>query len=189
MIRVSTFSFRLLKPSTDLLILFCPSNANGLVTIQTVKAHNSFATSATIGAAPVPVPHPRPQVIKIISAHSSAALISSLDSSAAFFPVSGSAQAPNQLVIIFQIFNLVGASELNNACVSVFIETNSTHSKPHSIILLTAFCPAQPTQTTLILATGEIPAPILTSSGPANADASLLHPSKLFSLSSLFVIM
>jgi hypothetical protein len=64
-----------------------------LVTIPTVKAQSSFATSATIGAAPVPVPPQSPQVINTISAHSKACLISSLDSSADFLPISGLAPA------------------------------------------------------------------------------------------------
>jgi hypothetical protein len=163
-ISVSTFSFKFLKPHIDLAILFCHSKENGFVTIQTVKAHNSFATSATTGAAHVHVPQPKPHVINIISAHSKEAFISSLDSSAAFCPISGSAQAQSPAVIIFQIFNFVGANELNRACVSVFIETNCTHSKPHSIILFTAFCHAHHTHTTFILATGEILFPIFTSS-------------------------
>jgi len=95
-INVSTFSFKEANQSKDLLILFCPSKENGLVTIQTVNAHNSFATSATIGAAQVPVHQPNQQVINTISAHSNEALISSLDSSAAFLPISGLAPAHNQ---------------------------------------------------------------------------------------------
>jgi hypothetical protein len=93
-ISVSTFSFIASNPSIDFHILFCPSKANGFVTTHTVRAPSSFAISATTGAAPVPVPPPRPQVINTISAHSSASLISSRDSSAAFFPVSGSEPAP-----------------------------------------------------------------------------------------------
>jgi ABC-type methionine transport system ATPase subunit len=53
--------------------------------------------------------------MKIISAPSKVAFISSLDSSAAFLPTSGLAQAHNQFVMIFQIFNLVGAKELYKA--------------------------------------------------------------------------
>ena len=45
-----------------------PSKPNGLVTTPTVKAPTSFATSATIGAAPDPVPPPIPAVTKTISA-------------------------------------------------------------------------------------------------------------------------
>jgi hypothetical protein len=94
-INVSTFSFKLLNPSIDFHILFCHSKENGLVTIHTVKAHSSLAISATTGAAPVPVPQPRPQVINTISAQNNADLISSLDSSADFLPISGSAHAHN----------------------------------------------------------------------------------------------
>jgi len=152
-----------------------------------VRAPSSFAISATTGAAQVPVPHHRPQVIKIISAHSKTDLISSLDSSAAFLPTSGSDHAHKPEVISFQILSFVGARELNNACASVLIEMNSTHAKPHSIILLTAFCHPPPTHTTFIFATGEIEFQIFTSSGPF--EASIDQPeSKLFNLSSLLVI-
>jgi hypothetical protein len=51
-------------------------------------------------------------VINIISAHSKASFISSLDSSAAFLPTSGEAQAQSQFVVTFQIFNFVVAREL-----------------------------------------------------------------------------
>jgi hypothetical protein len=53
--------------------------------------------------------------MKTISAPSRDILISSLDSSADFFPTSGSEPAPNPPVIILPILILVGASELNNA--------------------------------------------------------------------------
>jgi len=108
---VSTFSLRVSYQSIDLHILFCHSKANGFVTTHTVKAQSSFATSATTGAAQVPVPHPRPQVMKIISDHSKAAFNSSLDSSAAFLPTSGSDPAQSPQVTIFQIFILFGASD------------------------------------------------------------------------------
>ena len=109
---VSTFSFKLLNQSTAFAILFCHSKENGFVTIQTVKVHNSFAISATTGAAQVQVHPQSPQVINIISAHSKASFISSLDSSAAFLPTSGEAQAQSQFVVTFQIFNFVVAREL-----------------------------------------------------------------------------
>ena len=54
-----------------------PSNANGLVTTPTVNAPISLAHSATIGAAPVPVPPPIPAVTNTISAPSRAFIISS----------------------------------------------------------------------------------------------------------------
>jgi hypothetical protein len=114
-ISVSTFSFNASNPSKDLLILFCHSNANGFVTIHTLKAPSSFAISATIGEAHVPVPPPRPQVINTISAHERASFISSLDSSADFLPTSGSLPAQRPEVMIFPILIFFGASELKSA--------------------------------------------------------------------------
>jgi len=95
-----------------LLDLFCPSKLKGRVTTHTVRAPSSFATSATTGEAPVPVPPQRPQVIKTISAPSRRLLISSRDSSAAFFPTSGRLQAPSQPVISFPRLSLFSAREL-----------------------------------------------------------------------------
>jgi hypothetical protein len=112
---VSTLSFNSVYQSRDFAILFCPSKENGLVTTQTVSAPNSLAILATTGAAQVPVPQPRPQVIKTISAPSKIPLISSLDSSAAFLPTSGSLPAQRPAVITFQIFNFFSANELNKA--------------------------------------------------------------------------
>jgi hypothetical protein len=163
-IRVSTFSFNASNQSTLFHILFCHSKENGLVTTQTVRAHNSFANSAITGAAQVPVPHHKPQVINTISAHSNVDFISSLDSSAAFFQVSGSDQAHSHQVTTFPILSFTGAKLLYKACASVFIVINSTHSNQASIILLTALFHHQPTHTTFILATGEILHERLTSS-------------------------
>lgn len=111
MIRVSTRSLRLLYPSIALLERFCPSKLNGRVTTPTVNAPISFAISATIGAAPVPVPPQSPQVINTISAPSSWALISSRLSSAAFLPTSGLLPAQSPPVIIFPRLIFVGARE------------------------------------------------------------------------------
>ena len=46
---------------------FVPSNLNGVVTMPTVSAPSSRAIFATTGAAPVPVPPPRPAVMKTMS--------------------------------------------------------------------------------------------------------------------------
>ena len=54
-----------------------PSNENGRVTTPTVSASSSRASSATIGAPPVPVPPPSPAVTKIMSAPFSASFSSS----------------------------------------------------------------------------------------------------------------
>lgn len=109
---VSTFSLRLSYQSIALLDLFCPSKLKGRVTTHTVSAQSSFATSAITGAAHVPVPPQRPQVINTISAPSRSHLISSRDSSAAFFHTSGKLHAPRPQVISFPRFNLLSASEL-----------------------------------------------------------------------------
>ena len=68
------------------------------MTTPTVNAPNSFAILATIGAAPVPVPPPIPEVTNTISAPSKAASILSFVSSAALRPTSGLAPAPNPFV-------------------------------------------------------------------------------------------
>ena len=77
---------------------FLPSNEKGLVTTATVRIPNSFATCATIGAAPVPVPPPIPVAIKTILAPSNIERIASRSSSAAFCPTLGFAPAPKPRV-------------------------------------------------------------------------------------------
>gem|GEM_PF-890363 len=114
-INVSTFSFKALYASKAFPVLDCPSNENGFVTTQTVSAQSHFAISAITGAAQEPVPQPSPQVINTISAHSKAALISSDDSSAAFFHISGFAPAPSPPVVALQILIFLSAKELYNA--------------------------------------------------------------------------
>jgi hypothetical protein len=76
-IKASTFSFNLLKPSIAWSALLFHSKENGFVTTQTVKAHNSFAISATTGVAQVQVQPQRPHVINTMSAQSKADFISS----------------------------------------------------------------------------------------------------------------
>ena len=49
---------------------FGPSMQNGFVTTATVKMPISFASCATTGAAPVPVPPPKPAVMNSMSAPS-----------------------------------------------------------------------------------------------------------------------
>ena len=85
------------------------SNLKGLVTTPTVRAPCSFATRATTGAAPVPVPPPIPQVTNTMSAPFNNCAISSTFSSAAASPTSGLAPAPRPLVIFSPICNVDGA--------------------------------------------------------------------------------
>ena len=60
----ASFNYNGLYCAVDILRL--PSNANGFVTIPTVRMPCSFAISAMIGAEPVPVPPPIPAVINTI---------------------------------------------------------------------------------------------------------------------------
>ena len=83
-IKVSTCSARRAMPSSACRMRFLPSKVKGLVTMPTVRAPDSLATSATIGAAPVPVPPPMPAVINTKSVPSRACCNSMRDSSAAF---------------------------------------------------------------------------------------------------------
>ena len=105
-----------------------------------------------IGAAPVPVPPPRPVVTNTMSAPSSASMILSASSSAALRPTSGFAPAPRPLVSFTPSWIFTGAFEPFNACKSVLATTNSTPSRCDSIMRLTALPPPPPTPMTLILA-------------------------------------
>src|SRR5690242_380537 len=129
-----------------------PSNANGLVTTATLSAPSSLASEATTGAAPLPVPPPRPEVMKIMSAPSSASMILSVSSSAALRPTSGLAPAPSPLVSFAPSCSLAGACESLSACKSVFAAMNSTPSSLARIMRFTALHPPPPTPMTLIFA-------------------------------------
>ena len=123
---LSTCSDSLATPSLARRLRIKPSKPNGLVTTATVRAPISLAHSATIGAAPVPVPPPIPAAINTISAPSRAALISSRFSSAALAPTSGRAPAPLPSVALRPICNLTGAKDFSNTSASVLITINST---------------------------------------------------------------
>src|SRR6185312_9313551 len=125
---------------------------NGLVTTATVSAPISLASDAIIGAAPAPVPPPRPVVTNTISAPSSASIILSASSSAPRRPISGLAPAPSPLVSLVPNWIFTGARDICNACKSVLATTNSTPSMPEQIIRFTALPPPPPTPITLILA-------------------------------------
>ena len=130
-----------------------PSKVKGLVTTAIVRAPTSFlAMSATIGAAPVPVPPPSPAVMKTMSAPASAALISSRLSSADSAPTSGLAPAPRPLVTSVPMWTFTSASDMASAWASVLMATNSTPRMPSSIMRFTAFVPPPPTPTTLMTA-------------------------------------
>ncbi len=149
---VSTDSSSSCKPRSACVARRLPSKANGFVTTATVRAPISLASEAMIGAAPVPVPPPRPAVTKTMSAPSSASMILSASSSAALRPISGLAPAPRPFVSLTPSWILTGACDICSACKSVFAVTNCTPSTPASIMRLTAFPPPPPTPITLIFA-------------------------------------
>ena len=149
---VSTLSFKSCIPASAWTARRRPSNMNGRVTTPMVSAPHSLAISATIGAAPVPVPPPSPAVMKTMSEPLSVCSISSLCSTAAWRPISGSLPAPRPRVKSRPMSSLMSASLISSACASVFTATNSTPVRPDSIILFTALQPPPPTPTTLITA-------------------------------------
>mmetsp|Transcript_25383 Transcript_25383/g.54605 ORF Transcript_25383/g.54605 Transcript_25383/m.54605 type:complete len:299 (+) Transcript_25383:592-1488(+) len=151
-ITVSTFSRSLSIASVACLIRRRPSNANGLVTMATVKAPLSLLISATTGAAPLPVPPPMPDVMKHKSAPLTMALISSRDSSAARRPISGSPPAPRPRVTEDPMFRIWAplALERPRAWASVLMAQNSTPPMRVSSIRSTALLPPPPTPNTLI---------------------------------------
>mmetsp|Transcript_40565 Transcript_40565/g.53398 ORF Transcript_40565/g.53398 Transcript_40565/m.53398 type:complete len:214 (-) Transcript_40565:408-1049(-) len=105
-IKVSTTSLRFAIAPSACMDRRRPSKPKGLVTTPTVKAPSSRATSATIGAAPEPVPPPIPAVTKTRSDPRKASAMSSLLSTAAFLPISGIPPAPSPLVTSIPMFNV-----------------------------------------------------------------------------------
>ncbi len=103
---VSTLSINLSRPCSAISRRCTPSKVKGLVTTATVKAPNSLAISAITGAAPVPVPPPKPQVIKTMSAPDNLDKISCSFSSALLRPRSGSIPAPKPRVVLRPICTL-----------------------------------------------------------------------------------
>src|SRR6266851_153086 len=129
-----------------------PSNRNGLVTIAIVRAPKSRAICEMIGAAPVPVPPPMPQVTNTKSAPWSPCSTSSRFSSIAWRPISGRAPAPSPRVSFLPICTFTSALLLSRAWASVFTEMNSTPWSPSSTMRFRALPPPPPTPTTFIRA-------------------------------------
>ncbi len=149
---VSTFSRRVWMPRSAWEARRLPSKAKGRVTTPMVKMPSDRATSATTGAAPVPVPPPSPAVMKSMSASLMASSISPRCSSAAWRPISGSLPAPSPRVRLRPMSSLMSASESKSAWASVFAAMNSMLRIPEVIIRFTALTPPPPTPTTLITA-------------------------------------
>ena len=150
--RVSTLAFRRSMPASAFFMRWRPSNRKGLETTPMVSMPISRAVSAMIGAAPVPVPPPMPQVTNTRSEPLMVLAISSRLSSAAFWPTSGFAPAPRPLVSLSPIWICLGALERASACLSVFTAMKSTPRRPESTMRLTALVPAPPTPMTFIAA-------------------------------------
>ena len=127
---VSTHSRSASRPASACIARFLPSNLNGLVTTAIVSAPSSLARLAITGAAPVPVPPPRPVVTKIMSAPDSAWMIESVSSSAACRPMLGSAPAPSPFVSFWPIWILTAALLWSSAWTSVLATMNSTPPRP-----------------------------------------------------------
>ncbi|MBA7679815.1 hypothetical protein ES703_88119 [subsurface metagenome] len=122
---------------------------NGFVATATIRHPASLAAVAIIGAAPVPVPPPSPNVRNIISASFTTSFIDSMDFSAAILPISGSDPAPRPLS---PSNTFLSAIDIIRTWASVFIATNSHPLKLSSIILLIALLPPPPIPITLITA-------------------------------------
>ena len=129
-----------------------PSIENGFVTTATVRIPSSFATCATTGAAPVPVPPPMPAVMNSMSQPSISSITRSRSSIAACRPTSGSAPAPRPLVMFEPICSVVLTFDFFSTCASVFRQMNSTPSMPVLSMWSTALQPAPPTPSTLMTA-------------------------------------
>ena len=137
-------------PASAFLMRRLPSKENGLVTTATVRMPNSWATSATIEAAPVPVPPPIPAVMKTMFAPRNASAISSRASLAACWPTSGLLPAPKP---VCPSWICISASLWDKACRSVLAAMNTTLPLTClRIILLITLPPAPPTPITLISA-------------------------------------
>mmetsp|Transcript_16444 Transcript_16444/g.35245 ORF Transcript_16444/g.35245 Transcript_16444/m.35245 type:complete len:314 (+) Transcript_16444:652-1593(+) len=134
-------------------ILRAPSKEKGLVTTPTVSAPAALAHSATIGAAPEPVPPPMPATTNTMSELSTICDSWSMLSSAAARPLSGLPPAPRPRDVSAPNPSLFGESDASSAWMSVFTAQYSTAldcAWPYWIMRLTALPPPPPTPTTLI---------------------------------------
>ena len=151
-IRVSTEPRSSSMPRSASCMRRRPSKPKGLVTTATVSAPISAANEAMIGAAPVPVPPPRPAVMNTMSEPSSSSRMCSVSSSAALRPISGSPPTPRPRVRVVPTCSLVGATVRASDWASVLALMNSMPRSSAAIMRLTALPPPPPTPTTLILA-------------------------------------
>src|SRR5437867_6560872 len=149
---VSTTARNASSPASAWTMRFRPSKTKGLVTTATVRMPRSFASDATTGAAPVPVPPPSPAVMNTMSAPLRSRVIWSGSSCAALRPTSGFEPAPSPPVSLVPSWSLIGAGEAWRAWRSVLATMNSTPVNCAAIIRLTALPPPPPRPITLIFA-------------------------------------
>mmetsp|Transcript_3463 Transcript_3463/g.4823 ORF Transcript_3463/g.4823 Transcript_3463/m.4823 type:complete len:313 (-) Transcript_3463:420-1358(-) len=150
-INVSTCFLSCSIAASACFIRFRPSKAKGLVTTPTVRQpQSSLEISATMGAAPLPVPPPMPAVMNTISAPEHMCLISFPFSSAEDSPTEGIPPAPRPRVTSRPMLRRLGAKDFARACASVFMAQKETPSILVCIILFTALPPPPPTPSTLI---------------------------------------
>ena len=128
-----------------------PSDANGSVTTATVSAPAFFAASAMMGAEPVPVPPPMPQVMNTRDASPMAAFMSSMDSWAAFSPTAGFEPAPLPLLTCLPSIIFLLARTLSRCLASVFMAMRLTPEVPRSKSLSKVLLPLPPAPTMYIL--------------------------------------
>ncbi len=108
-ITVSELFCNFSKPLSAFSLLLIPSAENGIVATATVKAPDFLANLDIIGAEPVPVPPPRPQVTNTISEPFNSSLISSSLSSAHSSPTVGSPPAPRPPQVFLPKSNFLSA--------------------------------------------------------------------------------
>ena len=133
-----------------------PSKAKGMVAKTTTNAPSSRAIRVTIGAAPEPVPPPRPVQRKTMRRPLMEARICSSDSKTAWWPSSGSPPEPRPLVRLTPSWIFSPARQEARVRVSVFRANNSAPSMPSSAIRSSMFAPAPPSPMILTAEVGII---------------------------------
>ena len=115
-----------------------------MVAKTTTKAPASLARRTAIGAAPDPVPPPRPTQMKTILRSRNTSRISFSDSKIAFSPISGSPPAPRPFVRLGPNWIFSPATEPFRVRTSVFRASNSAPSIPSRAIRSSILAPAPP---------------------------------------------
>jgi len=151
-ISVSVTAASFSRPFCAFSILFCPSTVKGKVTTPIVKAPIFFAMLAMTGEDPVPVPPPRPQVMKTKSELAIFFLSSCSDSFAACSPIFGLLPAPRPFVSSLPIRILVSTPVYSRSWASVLMAIISQPLIPISFILETELPPPPPQPITFTLA-------------------------------------